>query len=170
MKNLNAIVVATVLVAGCTGVATSSLSGNKSLVLTPKVIDSVYQTQTAQSLYTSANINHLWVELKDGTVVASKDIPNANLNQAVVFNNLKNGKTYTVQAKAYLSAGTGTKISVDGSSVMTITVGTDDRPTVNPIPVKLMDTPFNGYGTNSIAVTPGSYTYAASESIATASP
>lgn len=166
MKKLTVVGAAAMLVVGCSVFPTSNLSGNKSLVVTPQIIDSAYKSQTAVGLWTSADVTHLVLELKvDTTVKATKDVLFANLGQPVLFSNLKNGTIYTVQAYAYKSADTSNQISVDASSSVTINVGTDDRPGITTLPVKLIDSPFNGQGTGSIDITNGVYTYAASESI-----
>lgn len=166
MKKLTVAAAAAMTLAGCTGLSTTDMLGDKTLVLTPNVIDSAYKSQAVVNLYTSANVNHLILKLLDGaTEKASKTISNANLAQPVTFSNLKNNKTYTVKAYAYLTADESTQISVDASSSMTITVGTDNAVNVGTIPVKLADSVFNGTGTNSIAISEGVYTYPAAENM-----
>lgn len=167
MNKLTVAAAAAMTLAGCAGLVTADL-GDKSLVLTPQIIDSAMKTQQVLSLYTSANVNHLVLELYDGaTLKATKDIASGSFAVPVTFSNLKNNKTYTVNAAAYKAAGTAgaDKISVDASSSMTITTTTDNAVAVGTIPVKLVDVSFNGTGTNSIAITPGVFTYPAAENM-----
>lgn len=152
------------ILAGCATIL--PLQHPATLILTPQITPG-RTTQTVITPYTQASINHLTLQMYQGeTPVAGaiKDIPNADLNKAIVFSNLKANTTYRVKATAY--ATSDLVISDADQSYVDITLTNNDAPTINTLQVKLIDRPFNGQGTASaIAVTPGGYTYPTPENL-----
>lgn len=151
------------ILAGC---ATAwPLQHPATLILTPQ-ITSGRTTQTVITPYTQASIKHLTLQMYLGETPvngAVKDIPNADLNKAIVFSNLKANTTYRVKATAY--ATSDLVISDAAQSYVDITLTNNDAPTIDTLHVKLIDQPFNGQATSSsIVVTSGNYSYSASES------
>lgn len=150
-----------ILVSGCAGIQTEL--SQASLILQPHIEAGGYKSQADITTYNQASINHLVLKLftVDGgeqDLGVQKNILNAQLNAPVTFANLKNAKTYRVKSFAYASADESDLISTsDSNSYTDITLTTDDRPTIASIKVRLIDTPFNGVGTNSIAITGGSF-------------
>lgn len=139
--------------AACTSV---SPLGQASLVVKPVV---EYRTQGEVKPCVKSDINHLLLKLcdtSDHEMGINLDIPQSELDCPVVFNNLRMNTTYRVRAYAYADAGTGHCISVDASSYVDIGVGNDDRPYVENVKVKLLDTSFAAEGSSSVAITPGS--------------
>lgn len=132
--------------------------GRSTLVVRPEFART---TQTTINPYTQTDINHLTLKLfttAGQDLGISKDLLNAQLGNAIAFSNLKNNTNYRIRAYAYLTAGTGSCISTnDSSSYTDVLVGTDDRPTLATLSVKLIDRDFNGQGTGSLAITPGGY-------------
>lgn len=138
--------------------------GSATLVVRPEF---GYQSLTQVLPYAQGDINHLTIKLLTPTeqeLGISKDIPNADLGSSVVFSNLRANTTYRIRAYAYLTSGTGSCISNDEGSYIDVAVGTDNQPAMTPLKVKLIDKGFNGIGTSSLAVTPGGYSYASTES------
>lgn len=131
-------------------------------------------TQTTITPYTKADINHLTLKLyttAEQDLGISKDLLNLQLDNPIVFSNLKNNTNYRIRAYAYLTSGTGSCISTnDSSSYTDVLVGTDDRPTLATLSVKLIDRDFNGQGTGSLTITPGGYSDPGASSIYFASP
>lgn len=118
-------------------------------------------TQTSVNPYTQADINHLTLKLfttAEQDLSISKDLVNAQLGNAIAFSNLKNNTNYRIRAYAYATSGTGSCISTnDSGSYTDVLVGTDDRPTLATLSVKLIDKDFNGQGTGSLQITNGGY-------------
>lgn len=142
---------------GCTGlVPTMQKSAN--LVVKPSLIPGGQQTQTVTPVYSSASIHHLNISLFIGaSEIASRSLPQAQLNNSVVFSNLKANTSYQLKGYAYLSSDNSTKISDDASSSLDITMGNNDQPTIGALTVALINRPFNGQGTSSLSITPGGY-------------
>lgn len=169
------------MAAGCAIVGPSDLgTGHASLVLQPQVQSASYRTQATVGSYTQADINHVQLKLfkvVSGSEVAvtsggsplTLDLPQASLSTLVTIGNLNKGTVYRVRAYAYADSGTSTKLSLDASSSVDITVSDDDRPTAGTIPVQLIDRAFTGQATSSLTVTPGNVTHTGTESLSAGS-
>lgn len=152
------------ILAALSGCAAMPSTGSATLVVRPQF---GYQSLTQVLPYAQGDINHLTIKLltsSEQDLGISKDIPNADLGKTVVFSNLKDNRTYRIRAYAYLTSGTTQCISNDAGSYVDVTVGTDNQPALTALKVKLIDKGFNGIGTSSLAVTPGGYSYAGTES------
>lgn len=140
------------------------------LVVRPQVLDGQV-IQAINNPYTQASINHLTLKLSDVTAAEqdlgiSRDLLNAQLDNPVVFSNLKANTTYRIRAYAYASSGTGELISTsDANSYSDVVVASDDRPALTALKVRLIDKTFNGIATSSISLTNGGYSPVASESL-----
>lgn len=161
---------ATVFLTGC--MAISPLSSS-TLILKPCISAGSYSTQTVVSPYTQASIEHLVLKLFTVDTVEhdtgiQKTLYNADLNKSVVFSNLRTNTHYRIKALAY-TAGNVQISTDDANSYTDVILTTDDAPTISPVKVRLIDIGFNGQGTSSLSVTPGGYSYAASESLVGAS-
>lgn len=160
---------AALLVGGCAIV--HPVSRGATLILKPQVLAGVH-TQTLLNPYDLTSIHHLKLEvmpLVEGVPqakVAGQTLLNAQLDNSVVFSNLKANTRYRIQASAYHSADDTQLISIPASSSTDIIVLSDDRPTLSTLPVALIDRPFNGQASSSLNVIAGSYTPVASESAA----
>lgn len=142
---------------GCTGLI-PTLQKSSNLVVKPSFTPGGLQTQTLTPVYSSATIHHLIISLNQGeSEIASQSLPQAQLNNSVVFTNLKANTTYQLKGFAYYSTDNSVKISNDASSSLEITMGNNDQPTIGTLTVALIDRSFNGQGTSSLAITPGGY-------------
>lgn len=98
-----------------------------------------------------------------------KPIPRANLASPISFTNLHANTVYRVRAFAYRAEpfDSTTLISTtDSHSYIDVLVGTNERPTVADLKVRLKDKPFNGQATASaIIVTEGGLETTAPEAI-----
>jgi hypothetical protein len=159
---------AILLIAGCNTVA-NQLNGDKTLLVSTKVLDSNYGTQTYVHLNTINDVNHITVGLyllPGDTLLASKSIATASIATAIRFHGLKAYTNYRVRATAY--PGTSESGAISDPNTKDFSVTNDDAVTMTALNVKLTDTPFNGLATASgIVVASGSYSYSASESIGT---
>lgn len=150
------------------GCVAKPLGSQVTLIVRPQVLDG-QSIQAINNPYTQASINHLTLKLSDVTTTEqdlgiSRNLLNAQLDNPVVFSNLKPNVTYRIRAYAYASSGTGELISTsDASSYTDVTVGTDDRPSLTTLRVRLVDKAFNGLATSSISLTNGAYSQVAPE-------
>lgn len=146
---------------------------NANLFVRPEVVAGNLKTQTVTDPYTQASINHLVLKLytDDGSEHDTgifKSLLNAQLNNTIAFSNLKNNTTYRIRAYAYTSSteDSTTLISSDVDSYVDVVIGTNDRPTLTNIPVKLINRLFNGQATSSLSIISGGYSPVASEGVA----
>jgi recombination protein RecA len=155
---------------GCSQLSNSTAE-NRSVVLLPRISEGQYRTKTEVSYYTAADINHFVLQLSSppgGTIIATRDLPKSSLNQKVTLQNLKANKSYRIEAIAYKATGTATDdiISREGSdSYIDFNTTNDDRPTLLPLGIRLIDVPFNGIASSSINIASGSYSYPENELI-----
>lgn len=157
--NQRCLLAATLFLASCTTINTLNQRGT--LILKPQI--STYQSQTTIIPYSKSSIDHLILKLYtyDGTEhdqSIQKTLLNAQLDNPLVFSNLRPNTTYRIRAYAYATSNETTLISDNALSYSDVTLVQDDRPTLNNIPVRLIDRDFNGQATGTIAVTPGGYT------------
>jgi hypothetical protein len=154
------------------------------LVVSPHV-GAARRLATVRTAYTASDIDHLTIQLALGaTPVATLTLTraaNAPLDgHAVTFSHLHKNNSYTVLARAY--DATNAQISVDANSTVTVstvnTPGVDfqDAPTLaTGVPVKLVDTLFDGSATDAAASAPalvvgdGGYVTSAGHAIAVGS-
>lgn len=140
--------------------------GRSTLVVRPEIGRT---TQTTINPYTQADINHLTLKLfttVEQDLGINKDLLNAQLDNPIVFSNLKNNTNYRIRAYAYATAGTGSCISTnDSSSYTDVLVGTDDRPVLATLSVRLIDRDFNGQASSTLVVNPGGYSTVGSASL-----
>jgi hypothetical protein len=109
--------------------------------------------RSLQTLLTPVVIDHVDISVTQGaTPIGSKTVLLANIATPIMFTHLHQGRSYTVQAKAY--DVNASQISIDAQSVATIsTVGLDDAQTVS-LPVKLIPGPlFDGTVSDGTATT-----------------
>jgi|GEM_PF-1291246 hypothetical protein len=142
-------------------------AGGATLILTPQVVGGAFRTLAVVTPYTKASINHLVVTVAklDGvseTPVASADLSSRDLDHPVTFSNLFRNTTYRARCAAYKAAGSNAAnliSTTDASSYSDIVVGSDERPTMGTLKVRLIDVVFSGQGTASnIITTPGGFT------------
>lgn len=151
------------VLAGCVSVKPF---GTATLLLKPEV---GYKSQTIINPYVQADISHLTIKVfntSEQDLGISKDLLNAQLDNPIVFSNLKNNTTYRIRPFAY--ASTGTSQCISSSSYVDVVVGTDDRPAIATLSVQLIDKAFNGQASSSLVVNSGGYVAIASESLETA--
>lgn len=155
------------LLASCAVV--QPLSQHGTLVLKAQV-HSGPNTQTVVPVYCKDLIHHLCLKLFtiDGGETytgLSRSLLNAQIDNPVVFANLKPNTHYRVRAYAYYSSDDSQLISND-LSYKDIVVGSDDRPAVETLTVQLVDRPFNAVASASgVLINPGGYSPIASESL-----
>ena len=98
-----------------------------------------------------------------------KPIPRVNLASPISFTNLHANTVYRVRAFAYRAEpfdATTLISTTDSQSYIDVLVGTNERPTVADLKVRLKDKPFNGQATASaIIVTEGGLETTAPEAI-----
>lgn len=167
-----AMILMTLLVGGCATV--QSVSRGATLILKPQVMAGSH-TQTVLNPYDQSAINHLTLEVFPVVAgvpqakVAGQTLLNAQLDNPVVFFNLKANTQYRIQASAYYSADDTQLISIPASSSVDISVLSDDRPTLGNLKVQLMDRLFSGQATSSLNIISGGYSAVASVSSGLAS-
>lgn len=153
---------------GCTTI--QSLSKGSTLILKARILAGTH-TQTVVNPYDQSAINHLKLELYPlvGGVpqakIAGQTLSNAQLDNPIVFSNLKSNTSYRIQASAYYSADDSQLISSPASSSTDIVLTTDDRPTVSTLQVALIDRAFDGGATSSLQINNGHYTPIATEGL-----
>lgn len=145
------------------------VAGTATLILKP-LITAGRIGQTTINPYTQASVHHLELKIFTGTgpeqdTGIAKTLLNAQLENPVVFANLKANTTYRIRAYAY-DAASQLISTTDAGSYTDITITTDDRPTVDTLKVKLIDIPFNGQASSTIGIVPGGYAPIGSESLA----
>jgi len=133
--------------------------------------------------WAAADVQHVVVKLyalsgstetavlgSDGQPIA-QDIPVANLSGTLSFDRLHHDAQYRVRGYAYKAAGTAEadQISLDASSSVDVTLGTDDRPAIAKLDIQLADRVFDGQATSSIDLVDGGYVDATA-SLTTATP
>lgn len=165
-----------VLSLGCTsnlaGLAGAG-NGSVTLSLVAAVQDGQFKTQAIVNPYTKSSIAHVTFKLymvaggqesavtRNGSPV-ELDVASGSLDLPFTFENLRNDTAYRVKAMAYKAAGTANADLIstqDASSSLDITIGRDVTPTLQSVPVKLIDRLFAATGTSNLVVTDGSYTY-----------
>lgn len=168
MKRLWAIAPA-LLFSGC--LMAPAYIARGTVILQPQVTSGTYANKTLVPNYTQSSIEHLILRVYsfDGSehdLGLEKRIPNAQLNNSIVFSNLKANRTYRIKAFAYATTDETQLISTeDANSYTDVTLTNDDRPTLANLRIKLIDRDFNGQATASgIVVTPGQYQYSGAES------
>ncbi|MBO9541297.1 hypothetical protein J7643_11970 [bacterium] len=137
-----------------------------SLVLTPQVDAGAFRAQATINPYQASDINHLRVQLFTvsgggespvlvGGVPLVQDLPGTKLGSSLVFGGLHSQTNYRVRAYAYSAPGTASVdlISLDSASYRDIEVTTGDRPTVDTVPVRLIDKDFAATSSVRIAIT-----------------
>lgn len=165
------------LLAGCTPVSLfPSFEGNATLVLKPRIESAGFRTQVTVSPYGQPNVHRLEVSLY--TVANSTETPvlingnpltktilNADLGKDVVFGNLRHETTYRAKSRAFTAADLLISTE-DADSYTDIVVGTDDRPTVSNLKVKLINKVFSGEATASgVIVATGSLVPSGAETL-----
>lgn len=170
------VLLATTLTVACT----SDLAGlvgakntNAKLSLVASVQDGSFRTQADLDPYTRSSIAHVTFKLytvagdqetaviRDGSPVEI-DVASDSLDRPFTFENLHNDTTYRVKASAYKAPGTASSDLIstqDASSALDIAIEKDVTPTLQPVPVKLIDRLFAATGTTNLVVTDGSYTF-----------
>lgn len=157
---------AALLLAGCTAI--TPLSQHGTLVLKPQFSEGQFGTKTLIPPYSQADINQLVLKIFtfDGTEHdqnIQRTLLNAQLDNPIVFSNLKPNTTYRIKAYAYTAGSL--LISDEASSSTDIVLTNDDRPSVATLSVKLVNRAFNGQATSSITIYPGGYSPVGSESL-----
>lgn len=145
----------------------AAVSQHGILILRPEIASGQF-THTVINPYDKAAVHHLTLKLFIGTQDTGlmKTLLNAQLDNPVIFSNLKAQTTYRVKAYAYASTDDSTLISYDDANSWTdITLTDDDRPTVSNLKVKLIDKLFNGQASSSLTINSGGYQAIASESL-----
>lgn len=162
------LIAATAIFGGCSVMRPLSCQGT--LVLKPQVTAGQYETKAQVDPYTQSSIHHLILKLYtfDGSEHdqnIQKTLFNEDLSRSVTFTNLKPNITYRVKAYAYFSEDNSVLISTsDVNSYTDIVLGTDDRPTITTLKVRLIDRDFSGQATASgVIVNSGSFLPAGSE-------
>lgn len=155
------------LLSGC--MMAPPISHTGTLVLKPQVIAGQYGNHTVVPFYSQASIHHLLLRLYsvnggENDLGLQKTLLNAQLDNPIVFSNLKANTAYRIKAYAYLSDDTLIS-TTDGSSNTDITLTDDDHPTLTNLQVKLIDRPFSGQATSTVVVSPGGYSPVGSESL-----
>jgi len=176
MKTSLAPLLAIALLAGCSPAALMDpMSDNATLRVSPRFQEGGYATQALVTPYTGADVNHLVLSLhtvagSTETLVATSDVPQADLGKSIVFGKLRPDLTYRIKAKAYKAAGTAPAdlISLDASSSVDVVVGREDRHAI-ALTVRLIDRPFNASTTiPGVTVTDGQYAASGSTSVTSA--
>lgn len=156
---------AVLLISGCAVV--QSVVHPCALILKPQITQECL-TKATVSPYDKTSIQHLTLKLYTGGLDTGlhKTLLNAQLDNPVVFSNLKAQTTYQVRAYAYASTDDTALISFnDANSWTDITITNDDRPTISVLKVKLIDRDFSGQATSSLLINPGGYSPIGSESL-----
>lgn len=147
------------------------VSKNCTLILKPQLTSGSH-SQAVVAPYSSTSIHHVKLDLStlNGETLTSLGIQRtllqAQLENPIVFSNLKPNTTYRISAKAYADAGESQLISTDDSRCyVNVTLTNNDRPTIETIPIQLIDRAFNGQASSSLAINPGGYSPIGSESL-----
>lgn len=154
--------------AGCAMV--QPVTKGTTLILRTQILAGA-QTLAVVNYYDKAAINHLKLELYPvvGGIpqakVAAQTLLNAQLDNPIVFSNLKANTSYRIQASAYYSADDSQLISIDASSSTDITLTNNDSPTFSILQIKLLDRAFNGQATSSLLINNGGYSPLGTESL-----
>lgn len=142
---------------GCALQELPRLPQGATLLLTPQVPTPGLATQAVVSPYRRQDIHHLVLtlfRLDGGTEVAvtgaggapiTLDVVQKELDATLTIGQLRSGTAYRVRTYAYKAPGTASAdlISAAGSASCTdLTILSDDRPTLAPLIVKLVDRPF----------------------------
>lgn len=160
---------ATLLLSGC--MMAPSVTRNGCLVVRPFLQSGSFAAQTTISPYTQTSIQHLDLKLftyddTEHDQNIQRTLLNAQLDNPIVFANLKANTTYRIKAYAYASADNSLLISSnDEDSYTDVVLTNDDRPTLVTLKVKLIDRTFNGQATSSLTITSGGYSAVGSESL-----
>lgn len=154
------------LVAGCTSI--SPISQHGTLVLKPQFSGNQYSAKTLIPPYSQTDINQLVLKVftYDGSEHdqnIQRTLLNAQLDNPIVFSNLKPNTTYRIKAYAYTAGAL--LISDEASSSTDIVLTNEDRPSVATLSVKLVDRSFSGQATSSLSINPGGYSPIGSESL-----
>jgi len=153
--------------------------GEGSLLIEPQVNSGRWATQAVVAPWTLASVDHVRIQpyYLDGsteTPVTSgggplfKQVARADLAQPLRFLHLRIHTTYRIRGFAYSAAAEApaSLISKDSQSFLDIVVDNVDQAVAATLSIQLADVPFSGQATASgIAVTAGSVTDAASESL-----
>lgn len=135
------------LLGGCALV--QPVSRGATLILKPR-ITAPRSTQTELPAYTKALINHVILQVftlnggVEQSKVAERSIPQQDLDNTVIFSNLKDHTAYRIKAMAYATADESTLISnLDAGACFDITITTNDQPTISGITLTLIDRLFS---------------------------
>lgn len=141
------------------------------LILKPR-LNSGGHSQALMDPYTVASIHHVKLDLStlNGETITSLGIQRtllqAQLSNPIVFSNLKPNTNYRILARAYADAEEAQIISTEDSRCyVNVTLTDNDRPTIETIPIQLIDRTFNGQATSSLAINSGGYSPIASETL-----
>lgn len=152
---------------GCA--AAQPLYSRATLVIKPQIISGA-QTLAVVNPYSQSSINHLVLKVFSATdqdLGLQQTLLNAQLDNPVVFSNLKAQTTYRVKAFAYSTADNSQLISTsDASSSTDIVLTNDDRPTLLSLRVQLIDRAFNAQASSSLVINPGGYSPIGGEAVA----
>lgn len=168
------------LLAGCSpATLVPSFEGRAMLVLKPEVGGSGFQAQAPAALVASLGKDDVHrLEIKLYTVAGDAETPvtlggapltrtlsNAELDGDVIFTGLRPETTYRAKCAAF--AADEALISLEGADSYTdIVVGTDDRPVVSSLKVRLIPRLFSGEATASgVIVATGSLVPAGTETL-----
>lgn len=147
------------------------LSQRGTLVLKAQVQKGNY-TKTLLPSYSKTSINHLLLKLyttdsgEQDTGIQLK-ILNAQLDNPMVFANLKPNTHYRVRAYAYYTSDE-TQLISNNQSYADTAVGSDDRPTMGSLTVYLVDRLFNGQASDTITLNNGGYSQISTENMGVA--
>jgi|GEM_PF-657425 hypothetical protein len=175
------VVAAIALLEGCMPwpVGLTNASRSVSLVLQPQLVEGRY-TQALVSNKTAADIARLDIipyvltpsgefrpisrstgqptDPSDSDRVRVSQTAPLNLSKPVILTNLHPNTTYRIFAQAYDASGLLISTTDTGSYVQ-VQLGSDDRPQIpTSLPIRLIDTPFNGRTTVTLSAT-GSTAY-----------
>jgi sugar lactone lactonase YvrE len=154
----------------CAGCALGHPLVTGSLVLKTHIDD--VRTQTLVPVYSKTTIDHLTLKLYplqagiEQALVASRSIPQTQLDKTIVFSNLRANTTYRIKASAYASTDSSALISTEDANCSTdVYVNTDDRPTLGVLNVRLGNRDFDAEATSSLTFTEGKYNPTGTESL-----
>lgn len=154
------------LLGGCAAI--SPMSSRATLVLRPHILAGT-STQALVNPYDRSSIDHLLLKLytlPEADTGIARTLTNAQLDNPIVFSNLKPNTSYRIKAFAYLTGDDSTLISSsDASSSTDILLTDDDRPTLTTLAVKLIDRSFSAQTTGSLAINSGGYSHVSTEGI-----
>lgn len=143
---------------GCAvaGPVTPQATGNATLTLTPHYRAGGYLAQAVVPQVDANSVNHLVLVLNrvtpqgetpvldTGGFPLMADLSRSELMNPITFEHLAAKSTYRVRAYAYKAPGTAESdlISINEQSYVDVVVDIEDRPTMSPLAVKLIATPF----------------------------